>query len=29
MRCSYIYFMKDNRDRVAAVAAEHAAYWQA
>jgi uncharacterized protein YciI len=27
MRCSYIYFMKDNPDRVAAVAAEHAAYW--
>ena len=26
MRCSYIYFMKDNRDRVAAVAPEHAAY---
>ena len=28
MRCSYIYFMKDNPDRVAAFAAEHAAYWR-
>jgi hypothetical protein len=28
MRCSYIYFMKDNPDRVAAVAPEHAGYWQ-
>jgi uncharacterized protein len=28
MRCSYIYFMKDNPDRVAAVAPEHAAYWR-
>jgi uncharacterized protein YciI len=28
MRCSYIYFMKDNPDRVAAVAREHAAYWR-
>ena len=29
MRCSYIYFMADNPDRVAAVAPEHAAYWRA
>jgi uncharacterized protein YciI len=28
MRCSYIYFMKDNPDRVAAVAPAHAAYWR-
>ena len=28
MRCSYIYFMKDDPDRVAAVAPEHAAYWR-
>jgi hypothetical protein len=28
MRCSYIYFMKDNPDRVAAVAPQHAAYWR-
>ncbi len=28
MRCSYIYFMKENPDRVAAVAPEHAAYWR-
>src|SRR4051794_6870350 len=28
MRCSYVYFMKDDPDRVAAVAAEHAAYWR-
>ena len=28
MRCSYIYFRKDNPDRVAAVAPEHAAYWR-
>jgi uncharacterized protein YciI len=28
MRCSYIYFMKDNPDRVAAVAPDHAAYWR-
>ena len=28
MRCSYIYFMKDDPGRVGAVAPEHAAYWQ-
>ena len=28
MRCSYIYFMKDDPDRVAAVAPAHAAYWR-
>ena len=28
MRCSYIYFMKKNPDRVSAVAPEHAAYWR-
>jgi uncharacterized protein YciI len=28
MRCSYVYFMKDIPDRVAAVAAEHAAFWR-
>ena len=28
MRCSYVYFMKDNPDGVAAVAPEHAAYWR-
>ena len=28
MRCAYIYFMKDNPDRVAAVAPDHAAYWR-
>jgi uncharacterized protein len=27
MRCAYIYFMKDDPDRVEAVAPEHAAYW--
>ena len=27
MRCAYIYFMKDNPERVAAVAPEHALYW--
>ena len=29
MRWAYIYFMNDDRERVAAVAAEHAAYWRA
>jgi hypothetical protein len=28
MRCSYIYFMKDSPDRVAAVAPGHGAYWR-
>jgi uncharacterized protein YciI len=28
MRFSYIYFMKDDPERVRAVAAEHASYWQ-
>jgi uncharacterized protein YciI len=28
MRCSYIHFMRDSPERVAAVAAEHAAYWR-
>ena len=28
MRCLYIDFMKDDPDRVAAVAPEHAAYWR-
>ena len=28
MRWSYVYFMKDNPDRVAAVAPKHAAYWR-
>jgi hypothetical protein len=28
VRCSYIYFIKENPARVAAVAPEHAAYWR-
>ena len=28
MRCSYVYFMQDHPDRIAAVAPEHAAYWR-
>lgn len=28
MRIAYLYWMKDNPDRVGAVAAEHAAYWR-
>ena len=28
MRCLYIDFMKDDPDRVAAVAPEHAAHWR-